>query len=51
MNAGKRPKFCYWQDQQGNEIDLLIEENCVLNAIDKSSQTFNERLTKGLRRL
>lgn len=50
-NAGKRPKFWYWQDQQGNEIDLLIEENGVLNAIEiKSSQTYNERLAKGLRR-
>lgn len=49
-NAGKRPKFWFWQDQQGNEIDLVVEENGELTAIEiKSSQTFNERLTKGLR--
>ena len=49
-NAGKRPKFWYWQDQKNNEIDLIIEENGQLTSIEiKSSQTYNSRLTNGLR--
>ncbi len=49
-NAGKRPKFFFWQDQSGNEIDLIIEENGILNAVEiKSSQTYNSRLTTGLK--
>lgn len=50
VNAGKRPKFWFWQDQSGNEIDLIIEENGVLSAIEiKSSQTYNSRLLTGLK--
>ena len=50
-NAGQRPVFWFWQDQQGNEVDLLIEENGRLMAIEiKSSQTFNTRLLSGLKR-
>lgn len=50
-NAGQRPVFWYWQDQQGNEVDLLIEENGHLTAIEiKASQTFNTRLMSGLKR-
>lgn len=48
-HAGKRPVFWFWQDQHGNEVDLLIEEQGMLNAIEiKSSQTFNPRLMSGL---
>jgi predicted AAA+ superfamily ATPase len=48
-NAGKRPVFWYWQDQHGHEVDLLIEENGRLQAVEiKSSQTFNPRLMSGL---
>lgn len=48
-NAGKRPAFWFWQDQHNNEVDLLIEENGVVTAIEvKSSQTFNTRLMAGL---
>jgi len=47
--AGRRPVFWFWQDQHGNEVDLLIEENGQLTAIEiKSSQTFNTRLLSGL---
>ncbi|MEQ1746836.1 MAG: ATP-binding protein [Saprospiraceae bacterium] len=50
-NAGKRPAFWFWQDQQGNEIDLVIQENGSLYAIEfKSSQTYNTRLSAGLKR-
>lgn len=45
----KRPAFWFWQDQHGNEVDLLIEEAGVLKAIEiKSSRTYNSRLLKGL---
>ncbi|MBI5914927.1 MAG: ATP-binding protein [Bacteroidetes bacterium] len=48
-HAGKRPVFWFWQDQHGNEVDLLIEEEGMLKAIEiKSSQTFNTRLLSGL---
>ncbi len=48
-HAGKRPVFWFWQDQHGNEVDLLIEEDGLLKAIEiKSSQTFNTRLLSGL---
>lgn len=49
-NAGHRPRFWFWQDQKNNEIDLLIEENGVLKAIEiKSSQTYNSRMLNGLK--
>lgn len=48
-HLGKRPAFWFWQDQHGNEVDLLIEEAGKLKAIEiKSSQTFNSRLVSGL---
>ncbi|MBL7826896.1 MAG: ATP-binding protein [Saprospiraceae bacterium] len=51
LNVGKRPKFWFWQDQQGNEVDLIIEEEGTLSAIEfKSSQTYNTRLWDGLKR-
>ncbi len=51
LNKGKRPKFWFWQDQQHNEIDLIIEDEGKLKAVEiKSSQTYNSRLTTGLKR-
>jgi predicted AAA+ superfamily ATPase len=48
-HAGKRPVFWFWQDQHGNEVDLLIEEEGSLTAVEiKASQTFNTRLLSGL---
>lgn len=48
-NAGKKPVFWFWRDQHNNEVDLLIEENGRLQAIEiKSSQTYNTRLMSGL---
>lgn len=50
-NAGIRPAFWFWQDQQGNEVDLVIQENGRLYAVEiKSSQTYNTRLSAGLKR-
>jgi hypothetical protein len=49
-NAGKRPRFWFWQDQKNNEVDLLIEEDGRLKAVEiKSSQTYNSRLVSGLK--
>jgi uncharacterized protein len=49
-NAGQRPHFWFWQDQSGHEVDLLIEENGHLKAIEiKASQTYNPRLESGLK--
>lgn len=51
VNNGKRPTFWFWQDQHNNEVDLLIEENGTLKAIEiKSSQTYNIRLISGLKK-
>jgi len=49
-NAGHRPRFWFWQDQKNNEVDLLIEEQGILKAIEiKTSQTYNSRLLSGLK--
>lgn len=49
-NQGKRPVFWFWQGQHGNEVDLLIEEEGNLLAIEiKASQTYNSRLLSGLK--
>jgi predicted AAA+ superfamily ATPase len=49
-NAGQRPRFWFWQDQKNNEVDLLIEEQGILKAIEiKTSQTYNSRLLSGLK--
>lgn len=48
-NAGKKPVFWFWQDQKGNEVDLIIEEEGQIKAIEiKASQTYNTRLMSGL---
>lgn len=48
-NRGERPQFWFWRDSNGNEVDLLIEENGQLKVIEiKSSKTFNTRLLSGL---
>jgi uncharacterized protein len=48
-NTGKRPQFYFWQDSKGLEVDLIIEEDGLLKAIEmKSSQTYNTRLMQGL---
>lgn len=49
IHTGKKPAFWFWRDQHNNEVDLLIEENGRLQAIEiKASQTFNTRLMSGL---
>lgn len=48
-NAGEKPVFWFWQDKKGNEVDLIIEEDGLIKAIEiKASQTYNTRLMSGL---
>ena len=48
-HRGIRPQFWFWRDNNGNEVDLLIEEEGKLKAFEfKSSQTFNTRHFEGL---
>lgn len=48
-HRGKRPRFWFWRDSNGNEVDLLIEEGGQLQAVEfKASKTFNTRLFSGL---
>jgi uncharacterized protein len=48
-NTGKKPKCYFWQDSKGLEVDLIIEEDGLLKAIEmKSSQTYHTRLMQGL---
>ena len=43
-HRGERPRFWFWRDSNGNEIDLLIEGKGGLRAVEfKASQTFNSR--------
>lgn len=49
-NSGKRPRFWFWQDQKNNEIDLLMEEEGKIRAVEiKSGQTYNSRMASGLK--
>lgn len=42
-------KYYFWRDTQGNEIDILMERNQQLNAIEiKSSKTINPDFFKSL---
>lgn len=48
-HRGGRPAFWFWRDSNGNEVDLLVEEGGVLQAIElKASKTYNTRLFSGL---
>lgn len=49
-NDGKRPQIWYWQDQKGNEVDLLIEKDGLVQPVEiKAAQTYNSRLFSGLK--
>ncbi|MEK7256454.1 MAG: ATP-binding protein [Bacteroidota bacterium] len=48
-HRGRRPQFWFWRDSNGNEVDLLIEENGKLKTVElKASKTFNTRHFSGL---
>ncbi len=49
-NRGERTDFCFFRDEHGNEVDLLIPEGRTWHAIEiKSSATFHPDFLKGLR--
>ena len=49
MNKGIKPKFYFWRDAQGNEVDLLIQEKGTTTALEiKSSKTYTPDFFKGL---
>lgn len=46
---GNRPRMYFWRDTNQNEIDLLIEKNAQLHAVEiKSSATMNPSFFKSL---
>jgi predicted AAA+ superfamily ATPase len=49
QNAGSAAGFYYWKENNGLEIDLLIDNGTILIAHEiKASATFNESLLKGI---
>ena len=49
FNAGENDNLYYWRDKTGNEIDILIENEGQLTAIElKSGETINNDFFKGL---
>ena len=49
LNMGKRPALYYHRDNTGNEIDLIIENEGIVSAIEiKSSMTMNSSYFKNL---
>jgi len=49
MNTGTHAKFYFWRDNNGTEIDLIIDNNGKLLPIEiKSSQTYNEEFQRSL---
>lgn len=51
FNAGSHAGFYYWKENNGLEIDLLIDTGKKMIAHEiKAARTFNDALLKGLRR-
>jgi len=49
INKGVKPQIYFWRDSLGNEVDLLIQENGKVKAVEiKSSQTYHSDFFKGL---
>ena len=50
LHAGRRPNAFFWRNSTGHEIDLILEADAQLWAVEiKSGQTLNEDFFKGLR--
>jgi len=50
LHAGRRPNAFFWRDSTGHEIDLILEADVQLWAVEiKSGETLNEDFFKGLR--
>jgi len=49
FSKGKEPQIYFWRDSNQNEVDLLIETDGMLHAIEiKSGATLNDNYFKGL---
>jgi len=50
LHAGRRPNVFFWRNSTGHEIDLMIEADARLWAVEiKSGETLNEDFFKNLR--
>lgn len=51
FNKGKNPPLYYWRDNNGTEVDLIIENNKNHKAVEiKSGRTINEDFFRGIDR-
>ncbi len=51
LNAGESPTFFFWRDSNGNEVDLIVEQETRLMPIEiKSGRTLTQESFAGLRR-
>ncbi len=49
LNKGEKPSFYFWRDSNGNEVDLIIEQNTKLMPIEiKSGRTLTHESFTGL---
>lgn len=50
LHAGRRPNAFFWRNSTGHEVDLILEADAQLFAVEiKSGETLNEDFFKGLR--
>jgi hypothetical protein len=50
LNAGRTPRFYFFRDNHGNEVDVIYKTGDYLIPIEiKSSETFSEELLKGVK--
>jgi predicted AAA+ superfamily ATPase len=51
LNRGERPAFFFWRDSNGNEVDLIVEQETNLVPVEiKSGKTVNPEAFAGLSR-
>ena len=49
FNSGILPRFYFFRDSNGNEVDLLIEKGLEIHAVEiKYGKTINQDYFKGL---
>ena len=50
LNNGKRNNLCFYRDSNGNEVDLVIKKDGLLNLFEiKSSETYHPEFEKGIK--
>ncbi len=49
LNSGEKPSFFFWRDNNGNEVDLIIEQGTKLMPVEiKSGRTLTDESIAGL---